>query len=79
LLQLPSEITTFVLKENSQNVSSALLAHLRRELFQACLLEMLDDEFMHAYIHGIALTCGDGIKRHIYPCVVTYSADYPEK
>ena len=40
---------------------------------------LLDDEFMHAYEHGIVVKCHDGILRRIYPQLFTYSADYPEK
>lgn len=40
---------------------------------------LLDDEFLHAYEHGIVLKCADGIFRRIYPRIFTYSADYPEK
>lgn len=40
---------------------------------------LLDDEFIHAYEHGIVLKCADGIFRRIYPRIFTYSADYPEK
>ena len=40
---------------------------------------LLDDEFLHAYQHGIVLKCADGIERRIYPRIFTYSADFPEK
>jgi hypothetical protein len=40
---------------------------------------MLDDEFLHAYEHGVVLECIDGIRRRVYPRIFTYSADYPEK
>lgn len=46
---------------------------------QKIWLLILDDDFMHAYKHGILLVCGDGILRRIFPRVFTYSADYPEK
>jgi hypothetical protein len=39
----------------------------------------LDEKFMHAYEHGICILCGDGIQRRIFPRLLTYSADYPEK
>ncbi len=57
-----------------------LLTHLRRELFHAAwgvLLE--DDEFLHAYEHGMVLRCSDGVVRRVYPRIFVYSADYPEK
>ena len=40
---------------------------------------ILDDEFLHAYEHGIVISCADGVSRRIYPRIFTYSADYPEK
>lgn len=40
---------------------------------------LLDEEFLHAYEHGIVLKCADGIFRRLYPRIFTYSADYPEK
>ena len=55
------------------------MAHCRRELIQAVWKYMLDDDFVHAMIYGVVVTCYDGIKRRIYPRIFTYSADYPEK
>ncbi|KAF8218466.1 hypothetical protein L208DRAFT_1351176, partial [Tricholoma matsutake] len=40
---------------------------------------ILDDEFLEAYEHGIVIKCCDGIWRHFYPRIFTYSADYKEK
>jgi len=40
---------------------------------------LLDDDLVSAYAHGIVLTCGDGVKRRIFPWFFTYAADYPEK
>ena len=48
-----------------------MLTHLRRELMQEVWLILMDDDFMHAYIHGIMQV--------FYPQFFTYSADYPEK
>lgn len=41
--------------------------------------KILDEQFMHAYKYGMVIKCVDGIERHIYPRIFTYSADYPEK
>ena len=57
----------------------ALFTHCRRELFHAQWRDLLDDEFLQAYEHGMAFICGDGIKRRLFPRIFTYSADYPEK
>lgn len=40
---------------------------------------MLDDKFMEAYEHGIIIECADGIRRRVFPRLITYSADYPKK
>lgn len=57
-----------------------LLPHLRREVFHAQLRLLLEDpEFLHAWKHGIVIVCADGVERRVYPRLLTYSADYPEK
>lgn len=58
---------------------AALHAHCQQELFQGCWKHLLDSEFLNAYHHGIVLQCPDGILRRVFPCIFTYSADYPEK
>ena len=40
---------------------------------------LLDDNLIEAYQTGIVITCGDGVTRRIYPRILTYGADYPEK
>ncbi len=40
---------------------------------------LLDEDFMHAYEHGIVIKFADGISRRVFPRIFTYSADYPEK
>lgn len=59
--------------------TAAVLRFCKRELMQKIWLLLLDDDFMHAYKHGVLLVCGDGILRRIFPRIFTYSADYPEK
>lgn len=56
-----------------------LFTHCHRDLFHAQWKDILDDDFVEAYEHGIVLMCGDGIKRRLFPRIFTYSADYPEK
>jgi hypothetical protein len=55
------------------------MAHCARELFHAQWKVILDDEFLHAWKHGIVIRCADSITRRFYPRIFTYSADYPEK
>ncbi|KAI0743684.1 hypothetical protein C8Q80DRAFT_1079612, partial [Daedaleopsis nitida] len=59
--------------------STAVLRLLKQDLMQHIWLLLLDPDFMHAFRHGMLVTCGDGILRHIFPRIFTYSADYPEK
>jgi hypothetical protein len=55
------------------------MTHCQRELFHAQWKELLGDDFLQAYEHGVVIECCDGIKRRFYFRVFAYSADYPEK
>jgi len=59
--------------------TEAVLRHLRRELVQAIWMLLMDDDFMHAYIHGLDFRLMDKILRLFFPRFMIYSADYPEK
>lgn len=67
------------MKTFGQSATGATLRLLKRTLMQKIWLLLLDDEFMHAYVHGIVLDCGDGIRRRLFPRFFCYCADYPEK
>ncbi|KAI0247484.1 hypothetical protein BJV78DRAFT_1276905 [Lactifluus subvellereus] len=56
-----------------------IITHCRRELMQAVWRLLLDDNFLHAYTYGVVICCADGVERRVYPRILTYSADYPEK
>jgi hypothetical protein len=56
-----------------------ILTHCHRELMHSVWKFLLDDEFLHAYKFRMVLRCQDGIERRVYPRILTYSADYPEK
>jgi hypothetical protein len=78
--QLPDSINDFIstfVKGKTRQAS--LLTHCRRELMHQVWKLMLDDDFIHAYQHGIVIQCIDGVWRRVYPRIFTYSADYPEK
>ncbi|KAG8732310.1 hypothetical protein FRC11_014512 [Ceratobasidium sp. 423] len=79
LPSLPDHIKDRIAELNGRPASSTLLAHLRRELMHAVLNELLDDDFLHAWRHGIVIKCADGITRRVFPRIFTYSADYPER
>ncbi|KAJ8457369.1 hypothetical protein ONZ51_g11576 [Trametes cubensis] len=76
---LPDRVQDFIRAQHGKSASAPLLTHCRRELFHAQWKCLLDDEFMHAYEHGMIVDCIDGVRRRIYPRIFTYSADYPEK
>ncbi|EIW80786.1 hypothetical protein CONPUDRAFT_57709 [Coniophora puteana RWD-64-598 SS2] len=78
LPSLPDSITDHI-RNQGRSASAPLLAHCRRELFHASWGLILNDEFLHAYEHGIVVQCSDGQWRRLYPRIFTYSADYPEK
>ncbi|KAF9565462.1 hypothetical protein CPC08DRAFT_629854 [Agrocybe pediades] len=80
LPSLPSALQDIYRKAfGGLSASAPTITHLRRELMHAIWLLLLDDEFMHAYEHGIVVQCADGITWRIFPRFFTYSADYPEK
>jgi len=56
-----------------------ILTHCRRELMHAVWNFILDDDFLHAYTYGMVVRSPDGVERRVYPRILTYSADYPEK
>ncbi|KDQ54440.1 hypothetical protein JAAARDRAFT_60806 [Jaapia argillacea MUCL 33604] len=77
---IPDEIQDFIRDlKAGKAASKQLMTHCHCKIFQAGWDMLLDEEFMHAYVHGIVVDCIDGIRRQIYPRILTYSADYPEK
>ncbi|KAG1760909.1 hypothetical protein EDD22DRAFT_954542 [Suillus occidentalis] len=59
--------------------SSEVYMHCKHELMQAIWRLLLDEDFMHAYEHGIVNCCGDGITCRVFLHFFNYLADYPEK
>ena len=45
----------------------SLFTHFHRELFHAQWKDLLDEEFLRAYEHGIVFVCGDNVKRRLFP------------
>ncbi|KAH8093841.1 hypothetical protein BXZ70DRAFT_897117 [Cristinia sonorae] len=76
---LPDNLQDFIRETFGKAASAPYLTHCKRELFHGAWSIMLDDEFVEAYIHGIVITCSDGVRRRVYPRIFIYSADYPEK
>ncbi|KAF6742517.1 hypothetical protein DFP72DRAFT_830415 [Ephemerocybe angulata] len=53
--------------------------YLRRDLFQRVWGKILDPDFVDAYHNGFEFKCVDGTTRLLFPRILSYSADYPEK
>jgi hypothetical protein len=80
MTQLPDSFKDILTERTGGNGPNAtLLAHCHHEAFHAQWEAILDNDFVHAYEHGIVIECCDGVKRRFYPRIFTYSADYPEK
>ncbi|KAI0071014.1 hypothetical protein K474DRAFT_1712834 [Panus rudis PR-1116 ss-1] len=76
---LPDDFQDFYQLWFGEPASEATLRFCRRELFQGVWLLLLDEDFMHAYVHGILIRCADGVLRRLFPRFFCYLADYPEK
>ncbi|TDL20865.1 hypothetical protein BD410DRAFT_725117, partial [Rickenella mellea] len=75
----PSASGYFIREFTGRAATSGMMTHCRRETMHGAWRMLLDDDFLHAYEHGMVVKCSDGITRRIYPRIFTYSADYPEK
>ncbi|QRV82607.1 hypothetical protein RhiJN_27833 [Ceratobasidium sp. AG-Ba] len=64
---------------NGRPPPEALITHLRRELMHEVWKYLIDADFIDAWNNGIEIECADGQKRRVFPRILTYSADYPEK
>ena len=62
-----------------KGLKDAFIAHCQQELLHTQWRELLDNDFLEAYEHGVVIECCDGIKRRFYLRIFVYSADYPEK
>ena len=77
--QLPSDFKDFAASHLESDPNKAFLKHCKRMFLHAQWKELLDDEFLEAYEHGVVIECCDGITRRFYLRIFAYSADYPEK
>ena len=74
---LQDQLKMFYPKWDTQK--KAILTHCCCELMHVVWRSLLDKDFIHMHTYGMVVRCHNGIERHIYPRVFTYSADYPEK
>jgi hypothetical protein len=78
-MQLPDNFQDIYKGIFGKASTSEIYTHCKRELIHAIWELLLDEDFMHAYEHGIVICCGDGVTRRVFPQFFSYSADYPEK
>ncbi|KIJ62074.1 hypothetical protein HYDPIDRAFT_30625 [Hydnomerulius pinastri MD-312] len=79
LQTLPNNFKDFALEHSGSKLpGNTFFTHCHCELFHAQWQEVLDDDFVQAYEHGMALTCCDGIQWRLFSRIFIYSADYPE-
>lgn len=80
LFQLPDRFKDFAGQYfGKMRINSKFMAHCQRELTHEQWKIILDQEFIHAYEHGLVIECCDGVMRRFYPRIFTYSTDYKEK
>ena len=77
--QLDNKIQEYYKAQFGEPATSAILKQLKKDLFHAVWKFLMDDEFIHAYVHGLITKLSDGIQRLSIPRFFTYSMDYPEK
>ncbi|KZT55342.1 hypothetical protein CALCODRAFT_437337 [Calocera cornea HHB12733] len=79
LPEVPAELPSLVRQWGGKASKSSLMTFCRRQLFHAAWSHLIDEQFRSAYEHGVVVPCGDGIRRRLFPRILFYSADYPEK
>ncbi|KIO02236.1 hypothetical protein M404DRAFT_52156, partial [Pisolithus tinctorius Marx 270] len=77
--KLPDMIQDYYKKTFGTSATAVVLTHCKRELMQAIWNFLLDDDFLDVYEHGMIIKFPDGVLRWVFPHILTYSADYPEK
>ena len=60
-------------------MTAAIILQARRDLFQSVWLILLSPAFVHAYVYGVLIEFPDKIIRRVFPRILFYSADYPER
>jgi hypothetical protein len=65
--------------EFGQPASAKTLKQLRKDLFHAMWALLIDDVFVHAYVHGLIFKLFDHISQVGFPHFFFHSMDYPEK
>ena len=78
--QLPGHFEEEYKRRTGKAPSAAVCAQARHELAHAAQRVLLNDpDFVKACREGIVVLCQDGVLRRLFPRLLTYSADYPER
>ncbi|KIO00412.1 hypothetical protein M404DRAFT_49710, partial [Pisolithus tinctorius Marx 270] len=77
--KLSDKIQDFYCKVYGTSTTAPMLTHCKCELMQAIWAFLIDDKFLHTYEHGMIIEFPDGVVCRVFPWLLTYAADYPEK
>ena len=78
-VQLPAVLFQYYEECYGEPPTEAVIRLIKHDLIRQIWLLLLDEDFMNAYKFGILILCADGIVRRVFPRILIYSADYPEK
>lgn len=62
ILKIPDSLDEILVDIAPKTQRPALKAHCRRELMHEIWCLLMDDDFLHAYQHGIVILCTDGVQ-----------------
>ncbi|KAJ3518649.1 hypothetical protein NMY22_g13571 [Coprinellus aureogranulatus] len=77
--KLPAEFDHWYNSKFGKGATRGTRTHMRRELYQAVILLLLNHDLMHAYLYGEDMVFWDHVIRRAYPRFFTDSLDYAEK
>lgn len=78
-IQLDDNFQEYYTEIYGKPASKNVLIHMKREIVHEIWHFLMDDDFMHAFIHGLVFKFLDGIMRIMFPQTSIYRSDYPEK
>jgi hypothetical protein len=77
--KIPKDFQEKYFKAHGKQATAETIAFCKREIMHAIWHVLLSGPFEDAYKNGIVVTCADNVRRRIFPRILHYSADYPEK
>jgi hypothetical protein len=78
-VQLSQDFVTQYQEKTGQAPKPAAKVHCKRKLMHAAWSHIMDEDFIEACMQGLTINSINGIKQVFFVCIITYSADYPEK